>query len=142
VVQVSPGVPRAATPGLPVLFPSAFQLSPISVITESLSPDTPGLVCHLSYSPLTTESSSETRTVQMIFEDNFISGSNLLQSWLGASDSPSCKNNIILSTLSSGNCGDDSFGILSVANSEAFKTHQSLWYERNQCMIQDPIGAC
>ena len=38
--------------------------------------------------------------------------------------------------------GDGSFRILSVADSEALKTHQSLWYERNQCMIQDPIGAC
>jgi len=105
--------------------PCGLQLSPISVITESPSPDTPGL----SYSPSTTDSSSETRTVQMMFEDNVISGGNLSQPWLGASDSPSCKNNIIL-------------GILSVADSEAFGTHQSLWYESNQCMIQDPIGAC
>jgi len=115
-----------------------LQLSPISVITESPSPETPGL----SYSPSTTDSSSETRTVQMMFEDNVISGGNLSQPWLGASDSPSCKNNIILSTLSSGNCGNGTFGILSVADSEAFETHQSLWYESNQCMIQDPIGAC
>ena len=105
--------------------PCGSQLSPISVITESPSPDTPGL----SYSPSTTDSSSETRTVQMMFEDNVIPGGNLSQPWLGASDSPSCKNNIIL-------------GILSVADSDAFGTHQSLWYENNQCMIQDPIGAC
>ena len=78
----------------------------------------------------------------MMFEDNVISGSNLSQPWLGASDSPSCKSNLILSTLSSGNCGDSSFGILSVADSEAFETNQSLWYESNQCIIQDPIGAC
>jgi hypothetical protein len=77
----------------------------------------------------------------MLFEDNVISGGNLSQPWL-ASDSPGCKKNVILSTLSSGNCGDGSFGIVSVADSEAFETQQSLWYERNQCMIQDPIGAC
>jgi len=116
--------------------PCGLQLSPISVITESPSPGTPGL----SYSPSTTDSSSETRTVQMMFEDNVMSGGNLSQSWLG--DSPSCQNNIFLSTLSSGNCKDGSFGILSVADSEAFETHQSLWYENNQCTIQDPIGAC
>ena len=78
----------------------------------------------------------------MMFEDNVTSGGNLSQPWLGASDSPSCKNDIILSTLSSGKCGDDSFGILSVADSESFETHQGLWYESTQCMIQDPIGAC
>jgi hypothetical protein len=68
-----------------------------------------------------------------------MSGGNLSQPWLGASDSPSCKP----TTLSSGNCGDGSFGILSVADSEAgpFETHQGLWYEANQCMIRDPIGA-
>jgi len=68
------------------------------------------------------------------FKDNVISeGSNLSQGcqWLGASDSPSCKNNIIfkLWTLSSDNCGDGSFEIVSVADSEAFETHQSLWKE-------------
>jgi hypothetical protein len=78
----------------------------------------------------------------MMFEDNVIAGGNLSQPWLGASDSPSCKPNIILSTLSNGNCEDGPFGILTVADSEAvsFETHQ--WYEINQCMIQDPIGAC
>ena len=114
-----------------------LHLSPIP-ITESLSPNTPGL----SYSPSTSDSSSETRTVQMMFEDNVISGGNLSQPWLGANDSPSCKHSIILSTLSSGNCKDGSFGIPSVADSEAFETHQSLWYESNERMIQDPIGAC
>jgi len=115
-----------------------LQFSPIPVTTESPSPDTPGL----SYSLSTTDSSSETHTVQMTFKDNDISGSNLSQPWLGASDSPGCDPNIILSTLSSGNCEDGPFGILSVADSEArsFETHQ--WYEIIQCMIQDPIGAC
>ena len=115
--------------------PCKLQLSPISVITESPSPETPGL----SYSPSTTDSSSETRTVQMTFEDNVMSGGNLSQSWLGASDSPSCKNNIILSTISSGNCGDGSFGILSVAESESFEALRSLWYESNQCTIQPSL---
>ena len=79
----------------------------------------------------------------MIFEDVF-PNSNLLQPWLG--DFPTCQSNVILSTLSSGNCGDGSFGILSVADSEAgpFETPQGhgLWYEGNQCMIQEPTGAC
>jgi hypothetical protein len=81
----------------------------------------------------------------MMFEDSVFPSSNLSQPWLGASDSLGCQSNIILSTLSSGNCGDSSFGILSVADSEAgpFETHQGhgLWYEGNQCMIRDPIGA-
>ena len=63
-----------------------------SVITEIPSPDSPGL----SYSPSTTDSLYETRTVQMVFKDNVFSGGNLLQPWP--------KNNIILSTLSGGNC--------------------------------------
>ena len=63
-----------------------------SVITEIPSPDSPSL----SYPPSTTDSSSETRTVQMVFKDNVFSGGNLLQPWP--------KNNIILSTLSGGNC--------------------------------------
>jgi hypothetical protein len=77
----------------------------------------------------------------MMFEDNVVFGSSLSQSWLGADDSPSYKPNIILTTLSSGNCGDGSFRLLSVANSEvgSFETHQ--WYEINQCMIQNSIGA-
>ena len=105
-----------------------LQFSPIPV-TASPSPETPGL----TYSPSTTDSSSEARTVQMMFEDNV--GGNLSQPWLGASGSPKP---IILSTLSS-NCED---GFLSVADAEAgpFETHEGLWYETNQHMIRDPIG--
>lgn len=114
------------------------QSSPIPV-TESPSPETPPL----TYSPSTTDCSSETRTVQMMFEDNVFPAGNLSQPWLGASDYPACQTNIILSTLSSGNCGD---GIYPVADSEvgAFETHQAhgLWCEGNHCMIRDPIGAC
>jgi hypothetical protein len=124
-----------------------LQFSPTPV-TESPSPDTPSLTYSpsttdsssetpsLTYSPSTTDSSSETRTVQMMFKDNVNFGGNLSQSWLGASDSP--KHNI-LSTLSSGNCEDGPF--FSVAESEAFETHQDIWYESNQSMIRDPIGS-
>jgi hypothetical protein len=62
--------------------PCEFRLhqSPINIpaITESPSPDTPGL----SYSNSTMDSSPETRTT---FEENDIFGDNLLQPWLRAS---------------------------------------------------------
>ncbi|KAF8813782.1 hypothetical protein BYT27DRAFT_7250669 [Phlegmacium glaucopus] len=119
--------------------PSGLQYSPIP-LTESPSPETPGL----TYSPSTTDSSSETRTVQMtMFEDNVFPSGNPSQPWLDTNDPPSCKTNVILS--SGGNCRNGPFGILSVTDSEAepFETHQchGLWYEGNQCIIRDGIGA-
>lgn len=81
-----------------------------------------------------------------MLEDNSFLGSNLLQPWLDTSDPPSCKSNIILSSLSGASCGNNSFGTFSVTDSEAgpFATHPNdhgLWYEENQCIIRDPIGA-
>ena len=80
------------------------------------------------------------------FEDNIFPSSNLSQPWLDVNDHTNCKSNIIMPSLSSeGKCGDGSFGILSVTDTEAgpFETYQrhGLWYEGNQCMIRDPIGA-
>ena len=118
--------------------PSALQPSSIT-ITESPSPETPSL----TFSPSLTDCSSETRTVQMtMFEDNVFPSGNLSQPWL--TDPSSCKSNILLSSLSGGNCGDRSFRIqLSITDSETgpFEANQGLWYEGNRYMIQDPIGA-
>jgi hypothetical protein len=80
-----------------------------------------------------------------LFEDNVFPGGDLSQPWLDANDPASHKANIILSTLTSAVGDDGSLGILSVADSESgpFGRPQGcgLWYEGNQCMIQDPIGA-
>ena len=54
--------------------PCGLPFSPIPY-TESPSPKTPGL----THSPSTTDSSSETRTVQIMFEDNVIPGGNVSQ---------------------------------------------------------------
>ena len=55
-----------------------LPFSPIPY-TESPSPETPGLTINQTYSPSTTDSSSETRTVQIMFEDNVIPSGNLSQ---------------------------------------------------------------
>lgn len=66
--------------------PSVPQTSPFT--TESPSPETPGL----TYSPSTTDCSSETRTVQMtLFEDNVFPSGKFTQAWLEANDTPNCK---------------------------------------------------
>lgn len=79
-----------------------------------------------------------------MFEDNVFPGGDLSQPWLDATEPASYKSNIKL-TSTVGNCGDGSFGILSVTDSEpgSVETPQGhgLWYEGNQCMIRDPIGA-